>query len=91
MAAESVRVQAEVGDCPIWWRGLGLDGTPLGLSPELVDRLLRWNRRYETWATSADPRDPAQVMDFRLTGLRMAVEVQERLGPRFRVSYSQVV
>ena len=88
---EDVRVQAELGDCPIWWRGLGSDGSPLGLSADLIHGLLTWNRRYETWATSPDRPDASEIIDFRLTGLRLAAQVQEHLGARYRVSYRQVL
>jgi hypothetical protein len=75
----------------VWWRGLGSDGSSLGLPADLVRRLLEWNRRYEDWASTASQPEPDLLVDFRVAGLRLAAEVQEHVGSQLRVSYLQAM
>jgi hypothetical protein len=77
-------------EAPLHGDDYALEPADLGVSPELCERLVAWNDRYGQLAlTGYEWPSHEEERAWRQTGLHLAHELQDELGPDVDVVYAE--
>lgn len=89
-----LRMQADYGLCwPLsdacWPEAWGSVDWPALIGKDLVERLSDWCRDFTLYANyeTGDFNPPGSLREFNETGERLAAELRQRVGDRFRIDY----